>query len=98
MKIRRYYPRGSKHKYVISDEQFDMMIEKHGAMKALAIDNAQFEIIPDNANEAFEMFNDCCDRVVKDTSFYMENLDKIPTFKIKYTDIYEKIGQKTKSL
>lgn len=101
MKLRRYYPRGSKQKYVISDAQFDDVVERCGPKVALERDNASFEIIPDDIDEAYELFNDCCNRVIENPKFYLENLDKIPTFKIRYRDLYlifDRNDKKTKTL
>ncbi len=88
MKYRRYYPKGSHHKYVQSDEQFEETIKQIGFDEAVERDNAQMEIIPESDEEMKQMFFDSCDRVQRNPSFYLDNLDKIPTFTAQISKIY----------
>jgi len=101
MMYRRYYPKGSKPRYVLSDEQFEKLVQVHGFELALEKDTACVEVITESSEEAIQLMNEGCDRIINNTRWYLDNLDKIPTFKMRYTDFYEyldKKGVKTKPL
>lgn len=89
MQYRRYYPKGSKHNYVISNEQYADMIKKHGEDYAMSHDNASFEIFPETDEEAKELYFQSCQRVIDNPSFYLENLDKIPTFRVRLRKMHQ---------
>lgn len=93
MNYRRYYPRGSKKAYVLSDEQFDKMVKDLGFEAAVEKDNAQIELVPESVDEALTFFHESCENVIRNTRFYLENLDKIPTFKLRYTDLYMELDK-----
>ena len=89
MNYRRYYPKGSKKTFVINDEQFNKMVKDLGFERAVDKDNADIELIPEDDKEQIDMFFKSCDNVLRYTRFYMDNLDKIPTFRVNYALIYE---------
>lgn len=93
MNYRRYYPKGSKRKYVLNDEQFDELVKLHGFETAVDMDNACIDLVPENDEEALALFNNSCRRVLDNTKFYLEHLDKIPTFSFKYSILYEKMDK-----
>jgi hypothetical protein len=90
LKFRRYYPKGSKHKFVINDEQFKTLVDTYGQEEALERDNASLELIPESKQEMKEAFFNSCDNVLKNTGFYLNNLDKIPTFGVNISEIFPK--------
>lgn len=90
MKYRRYYSRGSNHKYVNSEEQFEKMVGVYGFEAAVELDNANIEIVPETNEEHIKLFNDSCERVMNNTRFYLDNLDKVATFVINIKKIHPK--------
>jgi hypothetical protein len=94
MMYRRYYPRGSKPKFVLSDEQFEKLVQVFGFESALEKDSASIDLIPETKEEAIQLMNEGCERVLTNTRWYLDNLDKVPTFKLKYMDFYEFISKK----
>jgi len=88
MKYRRYYQKGNKYKFVLNDEQFQELVSAVGFEKALEKDNASIELIPETKEEAKQMFNKSCDNVLKNIRFYLDNLDKIPTFHVNIQEIF----------
>ena len=101
MNYRRYYPKGSKKFYVLSDEQFNKMVDDLGFEHAIERDNACIELIPETKEEMLNLFFSSCEKVIANTRWYLDNLDKVPTFTIKYGEFYEyleKNSPKPKSL
>ena len=90
MKYRRYYSKGSQQKFVNSDEEFEKMVDTLGFETAVELDNANIEIIPETDEEHKELFFESCDRVLRDTRFYLDHLDIVPTFVIKVKKVYPK--------
>lgn len=98
MHFRRYYPRGTKYKYVLSDQQFEDLVKKNGLDYAMVRDNAYYEIQFDSIEEQKQMLIDCCDDIIQNTRFYLDNLDKIPEFKVNYRQVFPETIPKPKSL
>lgn len=95
MKIRRYYKKGIKYKYTISDEFYQKLILEKGQEVADKIDNADKEIVLQSPEEEISWFNDCCNRVRARPRWYLDNLDWLPTFTVNITDIFpHKISEK----
>lgn len=82
MKYRRYYPKGSKRKYVNSQEEFEQMVETYGFEAAVELDNAEIELKPETDEEHRELLFVSCERVLNNTRFYLDHLDIVPTFKV----------------
>lgn len=97
MMLRRYYKKGVKYKYTISDSYLEKLIVDRGIDEATRIDNASYDIILDSGEEKV-WFDDCCNRIMQNPRFYLDNLDKLATFKVNYTKMFpEKILYKTKT-
>jgi uncharacterized protein YdiU (UPF0061 family) len=95
MILRRYYKMGQKYKRTYTDEYVDEMKEKLGDEEASNIDNAEYEIVLESLEEQKSWFFDGCRRVMENPRWYLDNLDKIPTFRVKITEIFP---EKTKDL
>jgi len=94
----RYYPKGSKHKFVLSEEQFDEMVKTMGLEEAMERDNACIRLIPETDEEALRMFNESCERVIANPRFYLDNLDIIPTFSMRYRILYDKLDEENRNV
>ena len=90
MKIRRYYKKGIKYKYTIGDKYLSELIDKYGEEKAARIDNARYEILLESTKEEKSWLDDCCSRILQNTRWYLDNLDKIPTFSVKWKGLFPK--------
>jgi hypothetical protein len=88
MKVRRYYRKGVEYKYTWSDEYFERMLSEKGEKEAFRIDNASYEIILESEEEEREWFFDCLQDVLGNTRWYLDNLDRIPTFKVNIKRIF----------
>ena len=82
MKIRRYYKKGQKFKYTISDEYYEQLVKERGITEANRIDNASKEIILESIEEEHSWFQDCLHRVYNNPRWYLDNLDYLPTFSV----------------
>ncbi len=82
MYIRRYYKKGLRYPYTVNDAYKEVLIEKYGELRADKIDNADYEIILEGIEEEAQWFHDCCKRVMANTRWYLDNLDKLATFSI----------------
>jgi len=89
MKIRRYYKRGQKYPYTISETFLKELTDTKGSERADYIDNASYEIILENIEEEKDWFNDCCIRIINNPRYYLDNLDKLPTFRVAYSRIFD---------
>ena len=78
MIIRRYYPRGFKGK-TYSDEYIALLEEK--GVSVDLVDTAKYELIltPEEQHKAFEQ---CCDMVLNNTGWVLDNLDNLTEFKV----------------
>lgn len=94
MKFRRYYLRGVSYDRVMSDKQFEEIKDRDGIDVAMMQDNAHYDIKFDNDNEMIEYFNDSCLRIMNDTRWYLDNLDKVPTFQVEKRKVY-KVNQRS---
>jgi hypothetical protein len=90
MRIRRYYKKGCKYKYTISDEYLNVIALEKGLDQAGKIDNANYELILDNDEEMRDWFFDCLNRVIENPRFYLDNLDYLPTFRVRIQEIFPK--------
>tara|TARA_Y100000310_G_C20694785_1_gene824824 strand:- start:3433 stop:3717 length:285 start_codon:yes stop_codon:yes gene_type:complete len=90
MRLRRYYKKGVKYKYTISEKYLSYLIERYGDEKAARIDNASFEIILESIEEEKAWLEDCCARIIANTRWYLDNLDKLPTFTIHKKALFPK--------
>jgi len=90
MYIRRYYKKGLKYPYTVGEEYKKKLIEDYGEMRADLIDNADEEVILEGSEEELEWFNDSCERVIANPGFYLANLDKLLTFRVKIQEIHPK--------
>lgn len=88
MKYKRFYPPKSKNKFVWSDEQFKEMVAIYGMDTAVEMDTAYIQLVPETVEEHKQLFNDSCERVLLNTRFYLDNLDKIPTFNVSITKVF----------
>jgi len=78
MYIRRFYRKGIELPHTFSDKYFEQMVEDYGLNKALAIDNAQYEIIFESRKERNDYFWQSAQRVIDNPRYYLDNLDNIP--------------------
>ena len=83
--------KGVEYKYTWSDEYFQRMIREKGEKEALRIDNANYEIILESDEEERSWFFDSCNRVLENTRWYLDNLDRIPTFRVNIKKLFPKI-------
>lgn len=90
MRIRRYYKKGIPYRYTISDKFLETLKSEYGEMRAAHIDNASYELILESEEEEKQWFNDCCYRVLANVRWYLDNLDKLPTFTVKWRRIFPK--------
>ena len=67
------------------------MIEEKGEEVAIRMDNASYDIVLESDEEERSWFFDSCNRVLNDTRWYLDNIDKIPTFRINYSKIFPRI-------
>ena len=95
MRLRRYYKKGLKYRYTISEDYLKKLQEKKGKEEANRIDNASYEIILDTKEEQRKWFFECLYRVRCNPRYYLDNLDSLYEFKVRIKDIFDK---KTKSL
>lgn len=89
MKFRRYYLKGASYDRVMSEEQFQALISSHGLEYAMEEDTAHYDIKFDSDEEMIEYFNESCLRVMNDTKWYLNNLDKVPTFDIRNSKVFK---------
>ena len=88
MKIRRYYRRGQKYDYYIRDEYYEVLIKKYGVEKAEIIDNAELDIVLE-PEEQKSWFDDCCNRILENPRFYLDNVEKLATFRVQKRNVYK---------
>ncbi len=88
MKIRRYYNRGVKYKYTISDEYLEKLKKERGVSQADSLDNASYEILLETKEEEKEWFFDCLNRVYSNPRYYLDRIGKLPTFKVHIKKIF----------
>lgn len=80
--IRRYYKKDGLYGKTISDEYFASLVLDRGLDYALKRDNAEYEIVFENKGEANYFLNKSLSRIRLNTRYYLDNLDKLPTFSI----------------
>lgn len=73
--------------YTISEEYLAKLIVEKGYEHAENIDNASFELILDEDEQA-SWFFDCLRRVYDNPRYYLDNLDFLTTFKVNITEIF----------
>ena len=88
MFIRRFYKAGTKYKRTYTNEYIQNLIEQVGEEEALKIDNATYALVLETKEEEKSWFFDCCSRVLRNTRWYLDNLDDIPTFRVHIKDIF----------
>jgi len=88
MMIRRYYRKGVKYNYTICNDYLQKLIGERGQDEASRLDNASYEIILQSKEEQLDWFNDCLRRVIKNPRYYLDNLENIPTFKVRIKEIF----------
>ena len=93
MRIRRYYRRGSKPKYTISEEYYKILVRKYGVDRASVIDNANYAIILESDEEEKSWYFDCLSRVLSNPRWYLDNIEFLPTFKVNIKKIFPKISR-----
>jgi len=91
MYLRRYYKKGMKYKYTVTEAYLFELIDTLGESEASKIDNASYEIILESPEEEKAWFFECLERVRRSTRWYLENLDAIPTFKVNMSKIFPKM-------
>ena len=94
MILRRYYRRGQKYDYTISDEYLEELKNNvdYPEERIMKIDNASYDIVLQTPEEEYEWFMDSCNRVLANTRWYLDNVDKVATFRVNYSRIFpEKI-------
>lgn len=94
MKFRRYYdPKKEYDRYIFPElNQFDeyltaMTAKGYSQEDAVNIDNAEYEILLDEEEQA-NWFFDSIDRVLQNPRWYLDNLDYIPTFVVDIKKIF----------
>jgi len=91
MRLRRYYKKGMKYPYTISEEYLAKLINTKGLEQANKIDNASYELILESDEEQVSWFTDCLIRVIKDPRYYLDNLNNLYEFKVKKRVINAKL-------
>jgi hypothetical protein len=91
VETRRYYRKGVKYPYTVTEEEYDQYVNT-GEVDIEALDNAETEILltPD---EQVAWYGDCLLRVEKEIEYYLHNLDCCPEFRVgwnNYSKRYEK--------
>lgn len=99
MYLRRFYRRGLKHKRTYTDEYIQELIERLGEEETLNIDNAEYAIVLETPEEEKSWFFDCCQRVISNPRWYLNNLDKLQVFSVHIKHIFPEMipdtGRKT---
>jgi len=88
MMIRRYYKKGVKYPYTICEDYLSTLVTERGSSEANRLDNASYEIVLTSLEEQKDWFFDCLQRVISNPRYYLDNLDKIPTFKVRIKEIF----------
>ena len=88
MRIRRYYQKGVKYPYTISQEYFERLLEERGEDVACSIDNAHLEIVFDDEEEEREFFFECLRKVYENPRWWLDNLENRPEFRVNITRIF----------
>jgi len=84
MRIERFYRKGLKYPYTVS-EKYYKQLQKEGREY---IDNALQGIVLESDEEEREWFFDCCQRVINNPRFYLDNLDRLCTFRVGIKKIF----------
>jgi len=92
MYIRRYYPKGNKYNKTLSNDYFNNLVETRGLDFALYQDNANYEIIFESKKERKEYIKSSYERVMANPRWYLDNLEKLPTFSI-YNRIFKETDE-----
>ncbi len=90
MRLRRYYMKGVKYPYTINDSYLKKLVIEKGEVEAALIDNANYEIILESEEEEKKWFFECLQRVQNNTRYYLNNIDKLPVFKVHIRKIFPK--------
>ncbi len=88
MFIKRFYKAGMKYKRTYTDEYIQKLIEQVGEEEALRIDNATYALVLETKEEEKSWFFDGCNRVLRNTRWYLDNLDDLPTFRVHIKEIF----------
>lgn len=86
MEIRRYYPRGYVGK-TYSDEYIAALKEK--GVNTDAIDTAKEKLIL-TPEEQRKLYNQCCDMILNDTRWVLDNLESLYEFQVDFEDYHSK--------
>lgn len=89
MKFRRYYLKGVSYDRVMSEEQFNEIVRNEGIDVAMMQDNAHYDIKFDSDEEMIDYYNDSCLRLINNMRWYLDNLDKVPTFEVEKRKVYK---------
>lgn len=89
MRVRRYYKKGVSYPYTVSEEYLVELVELKGEEEAARIDNASYELILDTEEEELSWFYECCARVYANPRWYLDNIEFLPTFRVKKGNIYK---------
>lgn len=87
MKIRRYYPKGSKQEKTYNDEYIASLEEK--GVDTSVFDNAKTEIIL-SRSEQEAMWVQCTTMVLDNPRWVLDNLDRLCEFKVNWEDYSSK--------
>jgi hypothetical protein len=85
MHLRRYYKKGHKYKYMITDDELYEIKRLKGQVEADNIDNAHYDLILDNEEEMRDWLKQSCNKILKDPLYYFHNLEKLTTFNTRIT-------------
>ena len=93
MQLIRFYRKGSKPKYTVSEEYLKTLKSQNREF----IDNASVAIVLDTDEEEKIWFNECLNRVYNNPGYYLRNLDSLMTFRVNIKKIFpDKIMMKEK--
>ena len=94
MYLRRFYRAGTKYGRTYTDEYIEKLISQVGDEEAKRIDNATYSLVLETKEEEKSWFFDCCQRVIENPRWYLDNLEYLSVFTVHIKDIFpEKVSE-----
>ena len=86
MEMRRYYKKGIKYPYYVTETKINELRDKGFDEEYIDnYDTAEQEIVL-NVNEQATWYTDCLIRVLANPSIYLDNLDMLAEFKVNWNN------------
>ena len=94
MKLRRYYRKGTKYPYYITDKKIEELRRTYTEEELDALDNAEYDMIL-SPSEQESWYIDCIIRILANPRKYLDELDLVPSFRVNWNN-YSKRYEKNK--